>query len=85
MAQDGALARTQATLLGESSDTRDGYPTRDFSGRNQGGGIFNARLILARRRLYMLIVALPAASARSEGDVNRFFNSFSLTSAARNN
>lgn len=84
MARDGALARTQATLIGESSDTRDGYPARDFAGHNQRGGIFDARLILARRRLYMLIVACPAAGAKSDEDVNRFFNSFSLTSAARN-
>jgi hypothetical protein len=84
LARDGALARTQATLTGESRDQRDGFPARDFSGRNEGGGILNARMILAGRRLYMLIVAFPAASARSEEDVNRFFDSFSLTSAARN-
>jgi len=84
VARDGALARTQATLIGESRDTRNGFPARDFSGRNQGGGIFNARLILAGRRLYMLIAAFPAASARSDQDVNHFFDSFTLTSAARN-
>jgi len=84
LARDGALARTQATLTGESRDQRDGFPARDFSGRNEGGGILNARMILAGRRLYMLIAAFPAASARSDEDVNRFFDSFSLTSAARN-
>lgn len=84
MARDGALARAQSTLIDESRDRRDGFPARDFSGRNAGGGIFNARLILAGKRLYMLIAAFPAASARSDEDVNRFFNSFTLTSAARN-
>jgi hypothetical protein len=84
LARDGALARTQATLTGESRDERDGFPARDFSGRNEGGGILNARMILTGTRLYMLIAAFPAASARSEEDVNRFFDSFSLTSAARN-
>ncbi len=84
LARDGALARTQATLTGESRGQRDGFPACDFSGRNQGGGILNARMILAGRRLYMLIAAFPAASARSEEDVNRFFDSFSLTSTARN-
>jgi hypothetical protein len=84
MARDGALARTQATLIGESRDRRDGFPARNFSGRNQGGGIFNARLILAGRRLYMLIATFPADSARNDEDVNRFFDSFTLTSAARN-
>ena len=83
MARDGALARAQSTLVVESRDRRNGFPTRDFSGRNQGGGVFNARLILAGRRLYMLIAAFPAAGARNDEDVNRFFNSFTLTSAAR--
>jgi hypothetical protein len=84
MAQKGALARTQTTLTGESQDNRNGYPARDFSGRNDGGGVLNARLILAGTRLYMLIAAFPAASARRDQDVNRFFDSFSLTLAARN-
>lgn len=85
MARDGALARTQSTLIGESRVNRSGFPARDFSGRNGGGGIFNARLILAGKRLYMLIAAFPAAGARNDEDVNRFFDSFTLTSAARNN
>jgi len=84
LARDGALARTQATLTGESRNPRDGFPACDFSGRNEGGGILNVRMILAGSRLYMLIAAFPAASARSDQDVNRFFDSFSLTSAARN-
>lgn len=79
MARDGALGRTQTTLLSESRDNRNGYPARDFSARNAGGGILNARLILAGTRLYMLIATFPAASVRHDEDVNHFFNSFSLT------
>jgi hypothetical protein len=84
LARDGALTRTQATLTGESRDPRGGFPACDFSGRNQGGGILNARLILAGRRLYMLIAAFPAASARRDEDVRRFLDSFSLVSTASN-
>lgn len=84
MARDGALARTKTTLIGESRAVRDGVSARDFSGRNEGGGILNARLILDGKHLYMLIATFPAASARSDEDVNRFFDSFSLTSAAGN-
>ena len=79
MARDGALGRTQTTLLSESRDNRNGYPSRDFSARNAGGGILNARLILAGNRLYLLIATFPAASARRDEDVNHFFDSFSLT------
>ena len=82
-ARDGALARTQATLVGESRANYLGYPGRDFSGRNQSGGLFNARLILAGTKLYMMIVAFPAPSARRDEDVNHFFDSFKLTSTAR--
>ena len=79
MARDNALARTQATLVSESRDNRLGFPARDFVGRNEGGGLLNARLILAGRRLYMLIAAFPAASARRDEDVNHFFDSFRIT------
>ena len=82
-ARDGALARTQTTLVGESRTNYMGYPGRDFSGRNQSGGLFNARLILKGTTLYMMIAAFPAPSARRDEDVNHFFDSFKLTSTAR--
>ena len=43
MARNGALGRTQTTLISESRSNRDGYPAHDFSGRNAGGGILDAR------------------------------------------
>ena len=82
-ARDGALARTQTTLIGESHANYLGYPSRDFSGENQSGGLFNARLILKGTRLYMMIAAFPAPSARRDEDVTHFFDSFKLTSTAR--
>ena len=82
-ARDGALARTQTTLVGESKANYQGYPARDFSGRNQNGGLLNARMILAGTKLYMMVVAFPAQSARRDEDVNHFFDSFKLTSTAR--
>lgn len=75
-ARDGALARTETTLVNESKSVRNGYPTRDIVGRNDNGGLFNARLVLAGQRLYMLMASFPAASARRESDVNHFFDSF---------
>ena len=78
-ARDGVLARTQSTLVREQSSNRQGFPVRDFSGRNAGGGVFNARLILAGRRLYMLMAAFPSAAALRQDDVDRFFNSFQVT------
>lgn len=81
MARDDALARTQTTLVSETRGKVQGYPCRDFVGRNAEGGIFNARLILANTKLYMLITAFPAVSARRDQDVERFFDSFKLTGA----
>jgi hypothetical protein len=40
-------------------------------------------MILAGRRLFMLIVTSPSASAERDEEVNRFFNSFELTTPAR--
>jgi hypothetical protein len=82
-ARDGALARTQTTLTGESRSKREGYLESDFTARNDSGGILNARLVLAGTRLYMLIATFPSAGARRDEDVNRFFNSFVVVSAAR--
>lgn len=85
MARDDALAHSQCTLVSESRTSLDGYPVRDFVGRNDSGGIFNARLILAGQRLYMLMAAFPAVTARRDGDVAHFFDSFHLVTAANNN
>lgn len=85
MARDGALARTQTVLTGESRNRIDGYPARQFSARNDQGGILNARLVLAGTHLYMLIATFPAASARRDEDVKRFFDSFTLTPASSSN
>ena len=82
-ARDDALLRTQTTLIAESRSNRQGFPARDFAGRNSGGGIFNARLILAGSRLYMLIASYPSAGARREQDVARFFNSFTIIANTR--
>jgi hypothetical protein len=81
MARDGALGRTQTSLVSESHGERDGYASRDFAACNADGGILDARLILKGRRLYMLIATFPDTSARNDEDVHRFFESFSLTGA----
>jgi len=82
-ARDDSLARTQTKLVSESKSSHLGFPARDFSGRNAGGGVFNARLILAGSRLYMLIAAFPSAGARRNEDVSRFFDSFSVSKGSR--
>jgi len=81
-ARDGALARTHTTLTGETKASYLGYPARNFTGRNDNGGFFDARLILAGKKLYMMIAAFPAASARRDEDVNHFFDSLKLNSGA---
>jgi hypothetical protein len=83
MARDDAMERTQTTLVSQTEISQQGFPGREFSARNLGGGVFNSRLILARRRLYMLTVAFPSAAARRDRDVARFFNSFSVVPTAR--
>lgn len=81
MARDGALARTQTSLVSESRREIDGHESREFVGRNSAGGIMNGRLILAGTHLYMLIATFPQTEEQREEDVNRFFESFKLTGA----
>lgn len=79
MARDGALGRTQTSLISESRGEIDGHASREFQARNAGGGILNGRLILAGTHLYMLMATFPGTEEWREEDVNRFFESFSLT------
>lgn len=81
MAMDGALQRTQTTLISESRSAPGGNPARDFIARNASGGVMDTRLIMAGKRLYMLSAAFPSMSARREQDVKRFFSSFQATEA----
>jgi hypothetical protein len=79
-ARDGALTRTNTTLISEIRSNPQGFPGRDVVAHNVGGGILDTRLIYARPRLYMLIATAPSSAARNEEDVIRFFNSFAIAS-----
>lgn len=85
MALVDALERSQTMLVSKSEFSQQGFPGREFSARNIGGGVFSSRLVLARHRLYMLTAAYPSADARRDEDVSRFFNSFSVVVPSRNN
>ncbi|KAA6459749.1 hypothetical protein DYQ86_16695 [Acidobacteria bacterium AB60] len=76
-ARDGLLARTQTFLDSESKVTAGGYPARDVSAHNAGGGVLNVRLIYTGERMYALMALYPGPAARREQDVIRFYNSFS--------
>jgi hypothetical protein len=75
-ARDGMLARTQTTLMNESRTTVDGYPARDITAKNSGGGLLEARLIFMNDRLFTLMALYPSTNARRDQDVTRFYNSF---------
>lgn len=76
MARDGMLARTQTTIVSQSLSLVRRNPSLDVSARNEGGGVLDARLILAGNRLYVLMALFPSASVRRQKDVTRFFDSF---------
>lgn len=77
-ARDGALNKTQTTLVNEIRTSPQGFPGRDVVSRNVGGGILDTRFIYAGSRLYMLIATSPSSAARHEEEVIRFFNSFTI-------
>lgn len=79
-ARDGALNRTETTLVSEVRSNPQGFPGRDVVAHNVGGGILDTRLIYAAPRLYMLIATSPSPAARHEEDVIHFFNSFAIAS-----
>ena len=75
-ARDGLLQRTQTTLVTETKTIDQGFPARDITARNSGGGFLDARFVLVNDRLYTLMALYPSMNARREQDVVRFFNSF---------
>jgi hypothetical protein len=83
MARDGAAASTQTTIVNESRNTSQRFPARDFVARNVNGGVLDSRLVYTGQRLYMLIATYPSMSARQEQDIDRFFNSFAISSSNR--
>jgi hypothetical protein len=78
-ARNQFLSRTQTTAVSESPTTVNGLSARDLVAQNSGGGVMDARLIVAGERLYMLTAAYPSMDARREQDVIRFYNSFKMT------
>ncbi len=85
MALTDALQRSQTMLVNKSEISQQGFPGREFSARNAGGGVFTSRLVLARHRLYMLTVAYPSAAAQNNQDIAHFFDSFKVVAPAPNN
>jgi hypothetical protein len=79
-AREGMLARTQTTLASESKIVDQGFPARDITARNAGGGFLDARFVLINDRLYTLMALYPSTNARHEQDVVRFYNSFTPSS-----
>jgi hypothetical protein len=75
-ARDGMLMRTQTFLDHDSHASAAGYPARDVTAHNAGGGVLNVRLIYTGERLYTLMALFPSSNARREQDVTRFYNSF---------
>jgi hypothetical protein len=76
LARDGMLARTETTIVSESRGMTRGYPSLDVLARNNGGGVLDARLIMAGSRLYGLMALFPSSGDRRDEDVKRFFDSF---------
>jgi hypothetical protein len=81
-AREGMLARTQTTLLNETKSVAQGFPARDITAKNAGGGSLDARFVLVNDRLYTLLALYPSMSARREQDVTRFYNSFTPSSVS---
>jgi hypothetical protein len=79
-ARDGMLARTQTTLMSENKTIANGFPARDITAKNAGGGFLDARFVLVNDRLYTLMALYPSMKVRREQDVTRFYNSFTPAS-----
>ncbi len=82
--RDGAVNGIKATLIGSNADDFEGSPSVFFaySGVVEGTTIeATQRIVLTTDRMYS-VVAMGASGATKKEDLERFFNSFRLTTAA---
>jgi hypothetical protein len=82
--RDGTVNGMKATLIGSNEDDFEGSPSVffAFSGVVEGTTIeATQRIVLTADRMYS-VVAMGAAGAMKKEDVERFFGSFRLTTAA---
>ena len=77
-ARDGAIKNVQGSLIDEKQVMVQGFPGREIRAHARKNSFLDARLLLVKNQLYMLIVASGGGRTRDDKNIRRFFDSFEL-------
>ncbi|HKB97519.1 MAG TPA: hypothetical protein VKD23_01905 [Terriglobales bacterium] len=77
-ARDGSLRKVQGTLLTEKRIEVEGYPALDTQASARGNSLFDSRIIVAGKRIYMITAIATAKEDREAKTVKRVMDSFKI-------
>jgi hypothetical protein len=77
-ARDGSLRKTQGTAIGQKRMTVQGYPALDMQARARGNSLLDSRLIVADKRLYLIMAVAAVPQDREAKTIQRMFDSFKI-------
>jgi hypothetical protein len=77
-ARDGSLRKTQGTVISQKRTTVLGYPALDMQASARGNSLLDSRMIVADKRLYMIMAVATVQEDRDAKTVQRMVESFKI-------
>lgn len=76
--RDGSLRQTQGTLISQERLTVQGFPALDVHASAAGNSLLDSRMVLAGKRLYMIVAVATVAEDRDPNTIRRVLDSFKI-------
>lgn len=77
-ARDGSLSKTQGTVISQKRLTVQGYPALEIQARARGNSLLDARIVVAGKRLYVIMAVATGEQDREANAIRRIFDSFKV-------
>ena len=77
-ARDGSLRKTQGTVVSQNRTMVQGYPALDMQARARGNSLLDARFVIAKNRLYIIMAATTVPEDREAKTIQRIIDSFKI-------
>jgi len=77
-ARDGSLSKTQGTVITQKRLTVQGYPALEMQARARGNSLLDARIVVAGKRLYLIMAVATVEQDREVNAIRRMFDSFKV-------
>jgi hypothetical protein len=77
-ARDGRLRKTEGTVISQRRITAEGYPALEMQANARGNSIVDARIVVAGKRLDMIMAVTTARQDREPPTIRRMFESFKI-------